>query len=160
MLALWDSRRQQESYDWFTLELANLRAAFRWAADHQDLDDASAIAVCASLLGSFVEQFEPGAWAEEIIEPAREIQHPRLAQLYAMAARCFAASRFDDAIRYGEAALLAVDSGRFDEVPFDLASEFGLIYVIKGEPDRWITQCRNMISESTGPHILLGYTCR
>ena len=154
VLALWDSRRQRESYDWFTLELANLRAAFRWAADHEDLDRASAIAVCASLLGSFVEQFEPGAWAEEIIGPAREIQHPRLAQLYAMAARCFAASRFDDAIRYGEAALLAVDSGRFDEVPFDLASEFGLIYVIRGEPERWITQCRNMISESAGPHIL------
>jgi hypothetical protein len=154
VLALWNSRRQRESYDWFTLELANLRAAFRWAADHEDLDRASAIAVCAALLGSFVEQFEPGAWAEEIIEPARGVQHPRLAQLYAMAARCFAASRFDDGIRYGEAALLAVDSGRFDEVPLDLASEFGLIYVIRGESERWITQCRNMISDSTGPHIL------
>jgi hypothetical protein len=154
VLALWNSRRQRESYDWFALELANLRAAFRWAADHEDLDRASAIAVCASLLGSFVEQFEPGAWAEEIIEPARELQHPRLAQLYAMAARCFAASRFDDGIRYGEAALQAVDSGCFDEVPFDLASEFGLTYVMRGEPERWITQCHNMISESAGPHIL------
>jgi len=154
VLALWNSRRQRESYDWFTLELANLRAAFRWAADHEDLDCASAIAVCASILGSFVEQFEPGAWAEEIIEPARGLQHPRLAQLYAMAARSFSASRFDDAIGYGEAALLAVDSGRFDEVPFDLVSEFGLIYVIRGEPERWITQCRSIISEGTGPHIL------
>ena len=154
VLALWNSRRQRESYDWFTLELANLRAAFRWAADHEDLDCASAIAVCASILGSFVERFEPGAWAEEIIEPARGLQHPRLAQLYAMAARCFSASRFDDAIGYGEAALLAVDSGRFDEVPFDLVSEFGLIYVIRGEPERWITQCRSIISEGTGPHIL------
>jgi predicted ATPase/class 3 adenylate cyclase len=154
VLALWNSRRQRESYDWFTLELANLRAAFRWAADHEDLDCASAIAVCASILGSFVEQFEPGAWAEEIIEPARRLQHPRLAQLYAMATRCFSASRFDDAIRYAEATLLAVDSGRFDTVPFDLASEFGLVYLIRGEPERWITQCRNMISASEGPHIL------
>ncbi|MDT5237419.1 MAG: hypothetical protein QOF47_3406, partial [Mycobacterium sp.] len=97
VLALWNSRRQRESYDWFTLELANLRAAFRWAADHEDVDCASAIAVCASILGSFVHQFEPGAWAEEIIDPARRIQHSRLAQLYAMAARNFAASRFDDA---------------------------------------------------------------
>jgi hypothetical protein len=154
VLAVWNSRRQRESYDWFTLELANLRAAFRWAADHEDLDCASAIAVCASILGSFVEQFEPGAWAEEIIEPARRLQHPRLAQLYAMATRCFSASRFDDAIRYAEATLLAVDSGRFDTVPFDLASEFGLVYLIRGEPERWITQCRNMISASEGPHIL------
>ena len=154
MLALWDSRRQRESYDWFTLELANLRAAFRWAADHEDLDCASAIAVCASILGSFVEQFEPGAWADEIIEPARRLQHPRLAQLYAMAARGFAPSRFDDATRYAEDTLLAVDSGRFDEVPFDFISELGVIYLIRGEPERWITQCRNMISESAGPHIL------
>jgi predicted ATPase len=153
-LALWNSRRQRESYDWFTRELANLRAAFRWAADHEDLDCASAIAVCASIIGSFVEQFEPGAWAEEIIEPARGRQHPRLAQLYAMAARCFSASRFDDALRYSEATLLAIDSGRFDAVPFDFASEFGLTYLIGGEPERWITQCRNMISEGAGPHIL------
>jgi predicted ATPase len=153
-LALWNGPRQRESYDWFTRELANLRAAFRWSVDHDDLDCASAIAVCASLLGSFVDQFEPGVWAEEILEPARGLQHPRLAQLYAMAGRCFAAARFEDAIRYGEAALLAIDSGRFDEVPFELASEFGLIYVIRGDPERWITQCRNMISESPGPHIL------
>ena len=32
-MALWDSPRQREAYDWFTLELANLRTAFRWAAD-------------------------------------------------------------------------------------------------------------------------------
>jgi predicted ATPase len=91
VLAQWDSARQRESYNWFTLELANLRAAFRWAADHDDLDSAAAIAVCASILGSWVEQFEPGAWAEEIIEPARRVEHRRLAQLYAVAARCYAA---------------------------------------------------------------------
>ena len=38
ILALWDSPRQREAYIWFTVELANLRAAFRWAADHSDLD--------------------------------------------------------------------------------------------------------------------------
>ena len=37
ILALWDSPRQREAYDWFTTELANLRTAFRWAADHGDL---------------------------------------------------------------------------------------------------------------------------
>ena len=33
IMALWDSPRQREAYDWFTIELANLRTAFRWAAD-------------------------------------------------------------------------------------------------------------------------------
>ena len=51
ILALWDSPRQREAYDWFTVELANLRTAFRWAADHGDLDVAAPIATYATLLG-------------------------------------------------------------------------------------------------------------
>ena len=47
ILALWDSPRQREAYDWFAAELANLRTAFRWAADHDDLDVAATIATYA-----------------------------------------------------------------------------------------------------------------
>src|ERR1700739_2374101 len=68
IMALWDSPRQRDAYRWFTVELANLRTAFRWAADHGDLDVAAAIAVYAPFLGYWVEQFEPVAWAEELIE--------------------------------------------------------------------------------------------
>ena len=55
ILALWDSPRQRAAYGWFTVELANLRTAFRWAADHGDLDDAAAIATYAMLLGYLVD---------------------------------------------------------------------------------------------------------
>ena len=79
ILALWDSPRQREAYDWFTAELANLRTAFRWAADHGDLDVAATIATYAAFLGFRVENYEPIAWAEELIEPARAVDHPRLA---------------------------------------------------------------------------------
>ena len=82
ILALWDSPRQREAYDWFSVELANLRTAFRWAADHGDLDVAAAIATYAGLLGYLVDNCEPIAWAEELIEPARAVDHPRLAFLY------------------------------------------------------------------------------
>ena len=51
IMALWDSPRQREAYDWFTVELANLRTAFRWAADHDDLDVAATIATYAAFLG-------------------------------------------------------------------------------------------------------------
>ena len=51
ILALWDSPRQRDAYTWFTAELANLRTAFRWAADHDDLDVAAAIATYAAFLG-------------------------------------------------------------------------------------------------------------
>ena len=89
ILALWDSPRQREAYDWFTTELANLRTAFRWAADHGDLDIAATIATYAAFLGFLVENYEPIAWAEELIEPARAVDHPRLAFLYVMASLCW-----------------------------------------------------------------------
>ena len=89
ILALWDSPRQREAYDWFTIELANLRTAFRWAADHGDLDVAATIATYAAFLGLSVENYEPIAWAEELIEPARAVDHPRLAFLYVMASQCW-----------------------------------------------------------------------
>jgi hypothetical protein len=90
-LALWDSPRQREAYTWFGTELANLRTAFRWAAGHGDLDVAATIATYASLLGVAIENYEPTTWAEELIEPARSVDHPRLATLYAMAATCYIA---------------------------------------------------------------------
>ena len=79
IMALWDSPRQRDAYTWFTAEFANLRTAFRWAADHGDLDTAAAIATYAGLLGYLVENYEPIAWAEELIEPAQAVGHPRLA---------------------------------------------------------------------------------
>ena len=87
ILALWDSPRQQEAYKWFIAELANLRTAFRWAADHSDLDIAATIATYAALLGVWVENYEPIAWAEELIEPAKALDHPRLQTLYVMASQ-------------------------------------------------------------------------
>jgi predicted ATPase len=103
ILALWDSPRQREAYAWFTAELANLRTAFRWAADHGDLDVAAPIATYATLLGALVENYEPVAWAEELIEPARAVDHPRLASLYVMAKHCFMVGRVEEALRYSDA---------------------------------------------------------
>src|SRR5262249_10279535 len=59
IMALWDSPRQREAYDWLTAEMANLRNAFRWAADNGDLDDAATIATCAGWLSYVVENYEP-----------------------------------------------------------------------------------------------------
>src|SRR3984893_7588879 len=81
ILALWDSPRQREAYDWFTTELANLRTAFRWATDHGHLEAAAILATYAGFLGATVQTFEPIAWAEELIEPARVADHPPLATL-------------------------------------------------------------------------------
>ena len=98
-----DSPRQREAYDWFTVELANLRTAFRWAADHGDLDAAAIIATYAGWLGLGVQTFEPIAWAEELIEPARAIDHPRLASLYVLASLCYMTGRIEAALGYSDA---------------------------------------------------------
>src|ERR1700736_4078946 len=87
ILALWDSPRQREAHDWFTIELANLRTAFRWAADQGDLDSAAAIATYAAFLGLWAENYEPTAWVEELIESACAVAHPRLALLYVLASQ-------------------------------------------------------------------------
>ena len=146
VLALWDGPRQHDAYAWYTVELANLRTAFRWAADHDDIDSATTIAVLATFLGFWVEQFEAVTWAEEIIAPARAVAHPRLAQLYAMATQCYAAGRLEDAFGYADAARLAIDSGRFDPVPYDFESWLGGPYIWNGFPERWLELCRNMIA--------------
>jgi predicted ATPase/class 3 adenylate cyclase len=152
VLALWDSPRQDQAYKWFTLELANLRSAFRWAADHGDLDAAAAIASYATFIGFWVDQHEPIAWAEELVEPAKAVEHPRLAQLYVMAAQCFAVGRVEDAVGYAEADQAAIESGRFDRVPYEAEAWLGGAFVSNGHPERWVNLCRDMIARSPGSH--------
>ena len=132
-------------YEWFDVEFANLRAAFRWAADHDDLDVAAAIATYTALLGTFVENFEPIAWAEELIEPARAVDHPRLAALYVMASQCYLAGRLDAAIRYSEAGQRVLSGGR-DEVHGGIGGLLVSVYVAAGQAERAIEWYRAEIA--------------
>jgi predicted ATPase len=153
ILALWDSPRQSEAYAWFTIELANMRTAFRWAADHGDLDVAAAIATYAALLGYLVDKHEPIAWAEELIEPARAADHPRLPFLYVQAAQCWMPGRIEAAARYAEYAQSVIGSGRH-EVPFGLEGWLGVAYVVIGQPERWVEWCRARLACSRDTHTL------
>ena len=45
-------------------------------------------------------------------------------------------------------------TGADDEVPFDIPSELGGIYILKGDPNRWIVMCRTTIAGSADAHIL------
>jgi predicted ATPase len=151
IVALWDSPRQREAYDWFTAELANLRTAFRWAADHDDLDDAATIATYAALFGLCVENYEPTAWVEELIEPARAVGHPRLAFLYSMAAMCWILGRIEEAVRYGDAGQAVIRAGR-DDVPFGLEVYLGGPYIAIGQPDRSVEWCRARLAQRRDTH--------
>jgi predicted ATPase len=138
VLALWDGPRQREAYSWVTAEMANLRAAFRWAIDHDDLDTATGIAHYAGFVGFWGEQHEPIRWAEELIEPALAVQHPRLAQLYALATLCFTAGRIEDSIRSAAAGQEAITSGRFYDVRKEAEASIGSCYAATGHLERWV----------------------
>ncbi|MCX5042709.1 adenylate/guanylate cyclase domain-containing protein [Aldersonia sp. NBC_00410] len=145
ILALWDGPKQRAAYTWFATEFANLRAAFRWAADHGDLDVGAAIATCAGFLGLLVEKYEPLAWAEELIEPARALDHPRLGGLYVIASQCWMAGRVDDAVRLCDEGRDVVD-GSHTALPQGLEGIFGNVYLVVGQPERTVELCRALLA--------------
>ena len=145
ILALWDGPRQRDAYDWFTAELANLRIAFRWSADHGNLDDAATIASYAAFLGYCVENYEAVAWAEELIETASAVNHPRMVFLCAMAALGWFVGRVETAVRYceaGDAALRRAPA----EVPFGLEGMMATSYLANGQPDRAVDSLRAQLA--------------
>ncbi|MCV7196950.1 ATP-binding protein [Mycobacterium angelicum] len=153
ILALWGSPRQRDAYDWLATELANLRTAFRWAADRGDLDVAAPIATYAAWFGFLTENYEPIAWAEELIEPARATDDPRLTALYVLASNCYMAGRIDPGIRYTEAAeRLITRASEF--VPYGAEGFVGAGYVAVGQPERWIRCCRAQLGRSREDHTL------
>jgi predicted ATPase len=153
ILARWDSPRQREAYDWFTIELANLRTAFRWAADRGDLDAATAIATYAAVFGYLVHNYEPIAWAEELIEPARAVDHPRLAALYVWASLCWNPGRIEAAVCYSDAGQTVIGSGGH-EVPFGIEGALGVPYAVIGQPERYVEWCRAQLARGHDTHTL------
>jgi tetratricopeptide (TPR) repeat protein len=141
IMARWDSPRQREAYDWFTVELANLRTAFRWAADQGDLDVAATIASYVGWLGLWVQTLEPIAWAAELIEPARAVDRPRLAFLYVIASHCWMTGRIEAAVGYCDAGQIVVDRSR-EALPYGMEAWLGLVYLAIGQPERLAEWCR------------------
>lgn len=152
-LAVWDSPEQRAAYEWFEAELANLRAAFRWAADHDDLDDAVAIATSAAFLGFMVIKMEPTAWVEELIESGRAADHSQLAFLYVLASNCYMAGRVDDALRYADPAVDML-SGDRTRLPFGLEGWPSGAYTASGRPERSVELCRAQLARNRDTHTL------
>ncbi len=150
ILALWNSPRHGEAYTWFTTELANLRTAFRWAAEHGDLDTAAPIATFATLLGVMIENFEPVAWAIELIPRARAADHPRLTSLYVMATHCWPLGRIEEACRYADEGQKLVSQGRYG-VPRGLETWLGGMYTNTGQPGRSMEIFREMLARDEDP---------
>ncbi|OJZ74163.1 adenylate/guanylate cyclase domain-containing protein [Mycobacterium paraffinicum] len=147
IMALWDSPRQREAYAWLTVELANLRTAFRWATDHDDLDAGAAIAAYAGLLGPFLENYEPIAWAEELVGALRAVDHPRLAAVCVSASLCVLVGRFQEAVRYSEVGQTVIAAAT-DKVSYFGEPFLGSAYLFVGQPERYLELCRAQVRRS------------
>ncbi len=152
LLALWDGPNQREAYAWFTVELANLRSAYRWAADQSDLDAAATITTYAGWLGFWMHNYEPIAWAEELIEFARAVDHPKLPFLYVLASSCWWPGRIEAAVGYSDAGRLVIASGRHNELPFGLDGALGAAYLHSGQPERQVDWCRAQLASGRDTH--------
>jgi predicted ATPase len=153
IMALWDSPRQRDAYSWFDVELANLRTAFRWAADHGALDTAATIATYAAFVGFLVENGEPTTWVEELIEPARATNHPGLPALYVMATYCWVVGRVADAVGYSDAAQVVIGTGG-EDVPYGIQGWLGGPYLAIGQPERSVDVCRAQLARGRDTHTL------
>ena len=110
-----------------------------------DLDTAAAIAQYAGFLGTLVEQYEPVGWAEELIEPAKAVEHPRLAALYSRGLPVLLGRRIDDGIRYSESGQRLIGNARFVGVPFGYeANPRSSIHHV-GQPERWADMARRQL---------------
>jgi predicted ATPase/class 3 adenylate cyclase len=154
IMALWDSPRQRAAHDWFTIELANLRTAFRCAADQGDLDVAATLASYAGGLGYSVQNYEPMAWAEKLIEPARAIDHPRLAFLYVIASMCYTTGRIEAAVGYSDAGQIVLGRSR-DALPYGTEAWLGGVYLAIGQPERLAELCRAQLARRRDTHVYI-----
>jgi predicted ATPase len=146
---MWDGPGQRTALDWVEVELANLRAGFRWAADHHDLATAAAIAAHTAMLSDTLQRYEPAGWAEEILEAARAAKLAQLPRLYTAASCCVFTGRPEAALRYAQSALAWGADARFD--PFDPAwtsYREAEAHLIAARLDRYLEICANLAAQS------------
>lgn len=158
VMSLWNSPDQREAYEWFTTELANLREAVRWATEDGDLDAAVAIACYTGLLGFGVETFEPVLWAEELMAPARDAQHPRLLHLCAIASLCWMTGRLEAAVGYVDLAVALLDGGS-PGLPYGIEGWLGGAYLAVGQPERWSALCAAQLERRGDDNVYIR-SCR
>jgi tetratricopeptide (TPR) repeat protein len=136
--------------------MANLRTAFRWAADQSDLEAATAISAHAVLLGFARIRLEPVSWVEEILEAATAAEVRHLPRLYTAAAQAMYTGRPDAAVAYAEIAIALEDDPRYD--PFEpgwARLHKGLGYVYTDRLDQYI-EIVEKLAEGPAPGRVYG----
>ncbi len=99
-----------------------------------------------------VQTLEPIAWAEELIEPARAVDHPRLAFLYVIASLCYTTGRIEAAVGYSDAGQIVLGRSR-DALPYGIEAVLGSVYLAIGQPERLAELCRAQLARRRDTHV-------
>jgi predicted ATPase/DNA-binding SARP family transcriptional activator len=146
---VWSGPRQREALDWVEAELANLRAGFRWASGHGDVQTATAIAAHTALLMWPLQYLEPVGWAIELLAEAKAADLPQLPRLYTAASLCSLLGAPDAAREYAEAARALERVDGYE--PFDPGLT-GLLHaaaeLFLGSAERWVEICAELAGRS------------
>jgi predicted ATPase len=113
----WDGPHQPETLVWVDAEFANLRTAFQWATQRDDLVTATAVAAHTTMLAYGLQRHEPVGWAEQLLPAAAEAAVAQLPRLCTAASHCSYTFRPDDGVRYAERAVALEQEPRY--VPFE-----------------------------------------
>ena len=128
----------RNAVDWLRTELADLRAAFRWA-EGRDLSTAVDIAAHAALIGTEANLFEPITWAESVVDAATVVDLPRLPRLLcACGFACFV-GRPATAATHAEHAMRLEADPRYESCEPGLSAFIAaLANVYAGRLDRYV----------------------
>ena len=147
-ISAWDtfnSPGQRAALDFVEVEVSNLRAAFRWARDHDELAWAVSIAAHAATISIILQRFEPVAWAEELLAPAAAADLAYLPRLLIGASVCGLMGRPTAGIHFAQRALDLTTDPRYD--PFEEGWAYFLLmigYRYAGEIERWVEICTEL----------------
>jgi predicted ATPase len=153
---LWEGPGYRAAADWVAAEFANLRAGFRWAADHAEVATATTIAAHTTMMGLFLQLFEPMGWVDEILPAAITADLPQLPRLSTAAGLSCYIGHFDEAAAHSQSALALQDDPRYD--PFDQAwsrAWAAIAYgIATGDLDRDSEMCAELAREAGLAHII------
>ncbi|MEO6653746.1 MAG: adenylate/guanylate cyclase domain-containing protein [Ilumatobacteraceae bacterium] len=147
--------RQREVTEWVEVELDNLRAAFHWATDRDDLDAATSIAAHATMIAFNVQQLEPIGWAEALLPAAVVADVVQLPRLYVAASYCVFAGRPDDGVKYAQAAVVLQADSRYQSFEHPIAifmESQALLY--SGQIDRCEEICTTLAAQAGMAQVL------
>jgi len=105
------------------------------------------------LLGCSAENYEPIAWAEELIEPARAVDHPRLAALCMVASLCCVVGRIEEAVRYSDIGQTIIATAS-DKVSYFAEGCLGSAYLYIGQPERYVEVLRAQLARGHDTNTL------